>query len=92
MARGLSYPVAPPELQSHSDVRHPLFATAPGEPASVVNRLGCVSQRASLRPAVRIGQHPALPWLGAPIGSSSHARVEQILAGTRFQQAGFFDR
>lgn len=30
--------------------------------------------------------------LGARIGSLSDARVEQILAGLRFQQAAFFDR
>ena len=30
--------------------------------------------------------------LGEPIGALSDARVEQILAGMRFQQASFFNR
>ena len=41
----------------------PLFATAPEKPMSVVIRLGCVEQRAQLKPAVQIWQHSALPWL-----------------------------
>jgi hypothetical protein len=42
----------------------PLWATAPENPTSVVIRLGCVKQRAQLKPAVQIWQHSALPWLG----------------------------
>ena len=41
----------------------PLFATAPENPTAVVIRLGCVRQRAELKPAVQIWQHSALPWL-----------------------------
>jgi len=41
----------------------PLYATAPENPTSVVIRLGCVRQRAQLRPSVQIWQHSALPWL-----------------------------
>jgi hypothetical protein len=41
----------------------PLFATAPENPASVVIRLGCVEQRAELKPTVQVWQHSALPWL-----------------------------
>ena len=41
----------------------PLFATAPENATSVVIRLGCVDQRAQLRPAVQIWQHAAMPWL-----------------------------
>lgn len=41
----------------------PLYATAPENPTSVVIRLGCVEQRAQLRPAVQIWQHSAMPWL-----------------------------
>ncbi|HSB25990.1 MAG TPA: GFA family protein [Burkholderiaceae bacterium] len=41
----------------------PLYATAPENPTSVIIRLGCVAQRARLKPAVQIWQHSALPWL-----------------------------
>jgi hypothetical protein len=41
----------------------PLWATAPENPTAVVIRLGCVRQKAQLRPAVQIWQHSALPWL-----------------------------
>ena len=41
----------------------PLYATAPENPTSVLIRLGCVTQRAQLKPAVQLWQHSALPWL-----------------------------
>lgn len=41
----------------------PLWATAPENATSVVIRVGCVRQRAQLRPAVQIWQHSAQPWL-----------------------------
>lgn len=41
----------------------PLFATAPENATSVIIRLGCVTQRAELKPAVQIWQHSAQPWL-----------------------------
>ena len=41
----------------------PLFATAPENPTSVVIRLGCVTQRAELRPATQVWLHSAMPWL-----------------------------
>jgi hypothetical protein len=41
----------------------PLWATAPENPTSVVIRLGCVRQRAQLKPVVQIWHHSALPWL-----------------------------
>ncbi len=41
----------------------PLWATAPEKATSVVIRLGCVRQRAQLRPAVQIWQHSSMPWL-----------------------------
>jgi hypothetical protein len=47
-----------------SDCGTPLYATAPENPTSVIIRLGCVEQRAQLKPAVQIWQHSALPWLG----------------------------
>jgi hypothetical protein len=41
----------------------PLYSTAPENATSVMIRLGCVAQRALLKPAVQIWQHSALPWL-----------------------------
>ena len=41
----------------------PLYSTAPENPTSVVIRLGCVSQRAKLKPSAQIWQHSAMPWL-----------------------------
>jgi hypothetical protein len=45
------------------DCGTPLYATAPQNPTSVIVRLGCVEQRAQLKPSVQIWQHSALPWL-----------------------------
>ena len=45
------------------DCGTPLYATAPENPTSVIVRLGCVSQRALLKPAVQIWAHSSLPWL-----------------------------
>jgi hypothetical protein len=41
----------------------PIFASAPENPTSVMIRLGCVKQRAELRPAVQIWQHSSMPWV-----------------------------
>ncbi|MCX7141818.1 MAG: GFA family protein [Proteobacteria bacterium] len=41
----------------------PLWATDPDTPTSAIIRLGCVTQRAQLKPAAQIWQHSALPWL-----------------------------
>ena len=41
----------------------PLFAANAESPTSVVVRLGCVTQRAQLRPSAQIWQHLALPWV-----------------------------
>ena len=41
----------------------PLFATAPENATSVIIRLGCVTQRAQLRPSTQIWQHSAMPWI-----------------------------
>ena len=40
-----------------------LYAAAPENPTSVAIRLGCVEQRAQLKPAVQVWQHSAMPWL-----------------------------
>lgn len=45
------------------DCGTPLYATAPENATSVVIRLGCVAQRAQLKPAVQIWEHSALAWL-----------------------------
>jgi hypothetical protein len=41
----------------------PLYASAPENPPFVLIRLGCVTQRAQLKPVVQLWQHSALPWL-----------------------------
>ena len=41
----------------------PLFAAAPESPTFVVLRLGCVTQRAQLRPLAQIWGNLALPWI-----------------------------
>ncbi len=41
----------------------PLYGSALENPTSVIIRLGCVEQRAQLKPAVQIWQHSAVPWL-----------------------------
>lgn len=41
----------------------PLYATAPENPTSVIIRLGCVAERAQLKPSTQIWTHSALPWL-----------------------------
>jgi hypothetical protein len=45
------------------DCGTPLYATAPENATSVVIRLGCVKQRAQLRPAAQIWQRSAQPWI-----------------------------
>ena len=41
----------------------PLYATAPENPTTMVIRLGCVEQRAQLKPMVQVWRHSGLPWL-----------------------------
>ena len=41
----------------------PLYGTAPENPTSVTLRLGCVKQRADLRPSKQVWQQSALPWV-----------------------------
>src|SRR5215831_3123806 len=41
----------------------PLYASAPENPPFVLIRLGCVVQRAQLKPVVQLWQHSAMPWL-----------------------------
>ncbi|MCG3188544.1 MAG: hypothetical protein LKCHEGNO_00583 [Burkholderiaceae bacterium] len=57
----------------------PLYATAPENPTSVVIRLGCVRQRAQLKPAVQIWQHSAVPWLAGLQGIPATAEQQGFL-------------
>jgi hypothetical protein len=41
----------------------PLYSSAPETPTSVNIRLGCVTQRAQLKPARQIWRHSEIPWL-----------------------------
>jgi hypothetical protein len=62
----------------------PLFAAAAESPTSVVVRLGCVTQRAQLRPSAQIWQNFAVPWLpDLPLisDSSEHQGVVLPLSG-----------
>lgn len=46
-----------------ADCATPLYAKDEGNPDSVVIRLGCIAQRAQLKPAVQIWLSSAAPWL-----------------------------
>ncbi len=41
----------------------PLYGAEPENPTMVVIRLGCVEQRAQLKPSAQVWHHSALPWL-----------------------------
>jgi hypothetical protein len=41
----------------------PLYSSAAESPTAVVIRLGCVTQRALLKPSLQVWHHSALPWL-----------------------------
>jgi hypothetical protein len=47
-----------------SDCGTPLYATATENATQVMIRLGCVDQRAQLKPVAQFWTHSALPWLG----------------------------
>jgi len=42
----------------------PLYGASPENPSWISIRLGCVQQRAALRPAAQIWTRSAMPWLG----------------------------
>ena len=46
-----------------SDCGTPLYAARQENPTSVIIRLGCVEQRAHLKPSIQIWRSSALPWL-----------------------------
>ncbi|RZL35775.1 MAG: GFA family protein [Rubrivivax sp.] len=41
-----------------------LWGTAPENPTAVAIRLGCIEQRAQLKPGFQVWQHSEQPWLG----------------------------
>lgn len=43
----------------------PLYGSAVENATSVVIRLGCVAQRAQLKPTMQLWTHSAIPWLDA---------------------------
>ena len=45
------------------DCATPLFAMPPENATFVIIRLGCVKQRAQLKPAVQLWQRSSMPWL-----------------------------
>ena len=47
------------------DCGTPLYSTAPENPTSVTLRVGCIEQRAQLRPMRQVWQRSAMPWLPA---------------------------
>jgi hypothetical protein len=59
----------------------PLYAVAPENPTYVSIRLGCVEQRAALRPAAQIWQHSAMPWL-PDLSSIPGSPEQQALVGS----------
>jgi hypothetical protein len=63
----------------------PLFAAATENPTSVNIRVGCLSQRAALKPAVQIWTRSAAPWLHELAALPGSAGQEAVLppAGPR---------
>ena len=58
------------------DCGTPLYAAAPENPTSAMIRLGCIAQRAQLKPNFQVWLHSAMPWI---------AELEQV-AGSLEQQ------
>jgi len=46
----------------------PLYGAAAENPTQVVIRVGCIAQRAQLRPSRQIWLHSAQPWIGELVG------------------------
>ena len=57
----------------------PLWATAPENPTSVIIRLGCVKQRAQLKPVVQIWEHSALPWVSGLVSVPGSGQQQAFL-------------
>ena len=61
----------------------PLFASAAESPASVVVRLGCVTQRALLRPSAQIWRQLALPWLSELSSIAGSSEQQAFIAALK---------
>jgi len=46
-----------------ADCGTPLYATEPEQPVNMVIRLGCVAERAELKPTRQVWRSSALPWI-----------------------------
>ena len=55
----------------------PLYGADPENPTSISIRLGCVKERAQLKPATQIWHHSAMPWLAglAEVTASSEQQA-----------------
>jgi hypothetical protein len=51
-----------------------LFATEADEPKTLNFRLGCVNERAELKPTLQVWHDSAMPWLAALDGVPAHQR------------------
>lgn len=51
-----------------------LFATEADVPKTLNIRLGCVNERAQLKPTVQVWQYSAMPWLAELAGVPAHTR------------------
>jgi hypothetical protein len=58
----------------------PIYSSATENPEWVSIRLGCVRQRAELKPSAQIWYHSALPWLGELSSVKSSPEQQAILA------------
>lgn len=57
----------------------PIYAADPENPTTVMIRLGCVAQRAQLKPVFQVWQRSAMPWLSELTGVAGS--LEQQLPG-----------
>lgn len=57
----------------------PLYGADPENPTSVSIRLGCVKERARLKPAVQIWHHSAMPWLSGLPSVPASAEQQAML-------------
>lgn len=58
----------------------PIYSSATENPAWVSIRLGCVRQRAALKPRAQIWHHSAMPWLSELAAVPSSPEQQAILA------------
>ena len=63
-----------------SECGTPIYSSATESPAWVSIRLGCVRQRADLKPSAQIWYHSAMPWLGELSSVRSSLEQQAILA------------